>query len=113
MHTNQSALTWRVAGLCISSFLFSACGSHSTESPDIFLTTVRRYADTMIAEGRDRYGTEHSPLFAVALDRTTLRVPEGPALEALMAIPREEWGIRSHDRMVQARHRRDHRSFLS
>jgi hypothetical protein len=32
---------------------------------------VKDYADFMITHGRDRYGVEHSPLFATTLDRKT------------------------------------------
>jgi len=32
---------------------------------------VKEYADFMITHGRDRYGTEHSPLFATTLNRET------------------------------------------
>lgn len=56
------------------------------------LDIVRRYADTMIEHGRDRYGTVHSPLFAVALDRKTLKLPEKP--------PANIAGIRSGDRTL-------------
>jgi hypothetical protein len=38
----------------------------------IFLETILRYADTMIAKGRDTYGDHKSGLFLSALDRTTL-----------------------------------------
>jgi hypothetical protein len=56
------------------------------------LATVRAYADAMIQKGRDVYGAEHSPLFAAALDRHTLRLPESlpPAIE----------GIREGDRSI-------------
>jgi len=69
-------------------------------SPD-FLAVVQRYADVMIEDGRDRYGADDTPLFAVSLDRGTRRIHEGAKLEAVLAIERGDWGIRSHDRMVQ------------
>jgi hypothetical protein len=57
-----------------------------------YLTTVRQYADAMLEHGRDRYGRERSPLFASALDRRTLRLPEPP-------VPKVP-GTRSGDRCV-------------
>ena len=41
------------------------------KQPD-YLQIVRSYADALIENGRDTYGTEHSPLFASTLDRSTL-----------------------------------------
>ena len=41
-----------------------------------FLLLVERYADTMIKQGRDIYGSEYSPLFASALTRKTLKLPD-------------------------------------
>lgn len=67
--------------------------------PD-YLQTVKAYADTMLDHGRDTYGKEHTPLFAEELDQTTMRMLEGKALEKVAAIDREDWGIRSHDRML-------------
>ncbi|NUQ63073.1 MAG: AGE family epimerase/isomerase [Pirellulales bacterium] len=69
------------------------------ESPD-YLRIACDYADAMIAQGRDTYGSEHSPLFAEALDRSTMRMLEGDALKKVEAIPREPWGVRPHDRMI-------------
>ncbi len=40
------------------------------------IATAKQYAVTMIEKGRDRYGEEHSPLFASALDRDTHRLLE-------------------------------------
>ncbi len=37
--------------------------------------TVRVFLDTMIERGTDRYGVEHSPLFAAMLDLETLSLP--------------------------------------
>ena len=39
-----------------------------------YLEIVKAYADAMIRDGRDVYGAEHSPLFASALDRHTMRI---------------------------------------
>jgi len=65
-----------------------------------YLKIVRDYADAMIAHGRDVYGKEHSPLFVEALDRKTMRMPEGDVLQKVAGIRHDEWGIRPHDRMV-------------
>ncbi len=72
--------------------------SASAQSADL-LGEVRAYADALLEHGRDVYGSEQSPLFASALDRRTLRLFEGARLEAIQNIDREEWGIRSHDRV--------------
>lgn len=66
-----------------------------------YLDLVRRYADTLIADCRDTYGSEHSPLFAVTLDRKTLK-PFDEAGRAMLFQIRladwENWGIRNGDR---------------
>ncbi len=66
------------------------------------LRAVTAYADCLLEHGRDTYGTEHSPLFAEALDRHTLKLLEGEALQRVAAIPFDQWGIRPHDRMLTA-----------
>jgi hypothetical protein len=66
-----------------------------------YLKIVRDYADAMIAQGRDVYGEGHSPLFAEALDRRAMRMLEGDSLKEVKNIPREKWGIRPHDRMIE------------
>ncbi|MBN1291302.1 MAG: hypothetical protein JXB48_05625 [Candidatus Latescibacteria bacterium] len=78
---------------------FFSCSPQSS-APD-YLKVIQDYADTMIEHGRDTYGSEHTPLFAVSLDRKTLRIHDGEALDRILAIERADWGIRSHDRMVQ------------
>ena len=65
-----------------------------------YLKIVRDYADAMVYNGRDVYGKVRSPLFAEALDRNTMRMLENDALDKVVSIPREQWGIRSHDRMI-------------
>ena len=75
-------------------------GGRTSSEADRLLTVVQRYADTLLSEGRDRYGDEDSPLVAAALDRETLRLPTGERLEELRNLPRSEWGIRSHDRVL-------------
>lgn len=71
-----------------------------TPDPGRYLEIVRTFADCMLEHGRDTYGKESSPLFAEALDRRTLRMLEGEALAKARALAFEEWGIRSHDRML-------------
>ncbi len=43
---------------------------------------------------------EESPLITTTLIRSTLSLPEGDSLEALLSLKRESWGIRSYDRML-------------
>jgi hypothetical protein len=71
-------------------------------TPDDYLRQVRAYADCMLAQGRDRYGQVQSPLLAECLDRHTLRLLQGEALQGVAAIPFTAWGIRPHDRMLTA-----------
>ena len=66
-----------------------------------YILVALNYADTMIDHGRDVYGPDKTPLFAVALDRNTLQIHEGETLGNILNIKREDWGIRPHDRMVQ------------
>ena len=65
-----------------------------------YLQVVRSYADVMIAQGRDVYGEKHSPLFAEALDRRSVRMSEGDSLRKVAGITRDDWGVRPHDRMI-------------
>lgn len=59
------------------------------DGPD-YLKLVKGYADIMIAQGRDRYGPEQTPLFAAALNRETFRVGSFPSIS----------GIRGGDRIT-------------
>jgi hypothetical protein len=74
-------------------------GRAGAEGSD-YLKLVRDYADAMLEHGRDVYGTEHSPLFAEALDRKTMQLLEGDALQHVAGLPFATWGIRPHDRML-------------
>ena len=76
-----------------------AAGETSREPVDN-LAIVRAYADAMIEHGRDEYGEKHSPLFAEAIDRRTMRMLEGASPKKVAALRREDWGIRQHDRML-------------
>src|SRR5688572_7301174 len=70
-----------------------ALTSHGTQETD-FLQIVRRYADTMIAHGRDVYGPQKSKLLLSALDRY--------ALAPLEVRPAPPGGIRRGDRPGRA-----------
>ena len=73
---------------CLVTFVSSSQGT-SSDTPD-YLTIVKAYADAMIKDGRDIYGSEHSPLFASALDRTTMRIGALDTIE----------GVRKDDRSL-------------
>jgi dienelactone hydrolase len=90
--SDQSAPTTCEAG--------SGSGSTPASLDERILATVRAYADTMLRAGRDHYGPQQTPLFAAALDRDTLALLDGDRLEQIKNIPREEWGIRNHDRAL-------------
>jgi len=49
-------------------------------SPD-YMAYVVAYADAMVADGRDTYGPEHTPLFASALNRSTMQIGDFGAIE--------------------------------
>ena len=85
-------------GLVVTALL-EAADEQSQQPPD-YLAIVRAYADAMIKSGQDTYGQKHSPLFAEALDRKTMRMLEGDSLKKVAAMTRDAWGIRPHDRML-------------
>jgi len=58
----------------------------------IYFTTARDFSLTRMTHGRDVYGSVHTPLFASALDRTTLRLPTSN--------PRLPAGMRDTDRSL-------------
>lgn len=62
-------------------------------NPDDLLAIVQAYADAMIVQGRDIYGSEKTPLFASALNRETMK-PDQPA--DYRSIP----GVRERDRSL-------------
>jgi hypothetical protein len=76
-----------------SSSAISDIGIFETNDFSNYLDVVRRYAAAMIASGRDVYGSEHSPLFASALNR-----------EALSIGSKEDYGsiegVRKNDRSI-------------
>ena len=92
--SRSCATLWVVLGISLSAI--------AAETPPDYLGVVRAYADCLIVHGQDTYGSAQSPLFAEALDRRTLKLLEGDALKRVAAMKFEEWGIRSHDRMLTA-----------
>ena len=52
-----------------SALIVIGLGSLGADRSGNLLDRVVAYADCMIAKGQDTYGTQHSPLFAEALDR--------------------------------------------
>lgn len=64
------------------------------DGPD-YLRVVRSYADTLLEHGRDRYGTQYSPLIASALDSNTL------SLLKIEGRPKRMKGIRNGDRTLK------------
>jgi hypothetical protein len=82
--------------LITGSGLLAALRGRATaaEKDDVarYLDIVRCYADAMIEHGRDVYGEVKSPLFAVTLDRKTMKLPEKP--------PGNISGIRPGDRTL-------------
>lgn len=85
--------------VCCAAFALSASAAEP-QRPD-YLAVVQRYADAMIRDGRDTYGNERTPMFATTLDRKTLKLFEGDALEKVRSIGRGGWGIRPSDRSVE------------
>lgn len=92
-------MTPRVGMFLVSGAMALGWSAAAQPAPD-YLGVVRAYADAMLTHGRDTYGAEQTPLFAVALDRETTALLEGERLEAVRSIPREDWGIRDHDRIL-------------
>jgi len=61
----------------------------NTEGAEYFFK-VKAYADYMITHGRDRYGKEHSPLFATTLSRETGNVYQNNPPDAPKGIRRQD-----------------------
>jgi len=69
-----------------------------------YLSIVKNYADALIEKGRDDYGSTHSPLFATTLDRKTMRLFEGKALDELWQMRLKDWAnwrVRNRDRSLR------------
>jgi hypothetical protein len=99
----RQGAAWTATGLLLPASGLDAI-AHSPRrrglASDELRGVVRGYVDTLLADGRDRYGAQDSPLIAAALDHDMHRLPEGERLEQLRTLPRSEWGIRSHDRIL-------------
>src|SRR5215470_3992835 len=61
--------------------------AHSDDSP--YLQVVRKFVETMMDRGTDRYGSVHSPLFAATLDLGTMSLPK---LKTVEELPRNKDG---------------------
>ena len=80
--------------LLLTTLGLQSCGTKIEQKKQTdFLSIVKAYADTMISQGRDVYGSEKSPLFASALIRETMK-PGQP--EDYPEIP----GVRKNDRSL-------------
>src|SRR5262249_37046667 len=78
-----------------------------------YLQVVRRFVETMMDRGTDRYGPEHSPLFAATLDLGTMSLPKLKTVEELprnkdghvyslgYGLPNPPVGVRPGDRSTQ------------
>jgi len=89
MRTKQMVLLVSLA------FLFlpvSACQVLAANKQPDYLQIVKSYADALIKNGRDTYGTEHSPLFASTLNRGNLSLMSDK--------PGRIQGIRNGDRTL-------------
>ena len=67
--TLRTLLLSAVLGICINQI---GCVQTDTDT-DRYLEAVRRFADTVIENGRDRYGEQHTPLFVDGLQIDSLR----------------------------------------
>jgi len=73
---------------------YGGAASQAASGPD-YLQISKNYADTLIEHGRDKYGTQHSPLFISALDCNSLSMLE------IEGKPKRMSGIRNGDRMLK------------
>ncbi len=62
-----------------------------------YYEAAKAYADAMVERGRDTYGDKHSPLFAVALNRQTMKIDDFPTERN--AFPGVK-GVRGKDRSM-------------
>lgn len=91
MHPAKRSLCQLLMGTVITATAQVALAQPASE----YLLRVQQYADAMIEHGRDTYGTEHSPLFASALDRQTFK-PLGKTIDEVGSIK----GFRQSNRVV-------------
>ncbi len=98
-----------IGSVLIGLISYGVISARTEEAPD-YLAVVRAYADAMIEHGRDRYGEEHSPLFAAALDRETMTLnPREESRRAFGAIQ----GVREHDRSLGGANPYEHRGLYA
>lgn len=83
----------RRPALLLALSLAAAAATAAAPAPPDYLHHVRAYAEAMIRGGRDTYGGEHSPLFAAALDRRTLKLGSAQSFGAIE-------GVRASDRSI-------------
>ncbi|MHC4363001.1 MAG: hypothetical protein ACYSTZ_09250, partial [Planctomycetota bacterium] len=111
MRTGQIAVVVSVSCLALLSVAgkgWGIEGGRGRAAKDVggrgdYLQVVRSYADTMLEKGRDRYGKEHSPLFATTLDRKNVEIFDEAGLERLWQNRLDDWDnwrIRNRDRMT-------------
>ena len=89
MRTKQRLVV--VSFTCLFLLVF-VCQDVAAEKRPDYLRIVKSYADALIENGRDTYGTEYSPLFASTLDRSTLSL--------MSTKPSRIQGIRNGDRSL-------------
>ncbi len=77
--------------IVIATLMIAMNAGRAAKASDRYLALVRRNADYMIEHGRDTYGSEHSPLFAAALNPATGQVFE--------KMPPSLSGLRNGDRV--------------
>ncbi len=90
----------RITLLIILTVLFVQPARLKSADKSDYLQYVQSYAIAMIEKGRDVYGAEHSPLFAAALDRSTMRIGEFPAIEGIRAGDRTQTGANPYHDMA-------------
>ncbi len=73
--------------------MINAAAADREQNKGWLIEIVKAYADAMIEKGRDVYGRENSPLFAAALDRTTMSIGSKEDFES---VP----GVRENDRSL-------------
>jgi hypothetical protein len=74
MNSKKMLLLNSIVFIIIGSML--VYGAETANAKVDYLNLVRSYADAMIEYGRDVYGPDKTPLFAVALDRKNMKLIE-------------------------------------
>ena len=70
---NRIAVGFALLFCCLVS---TALGGDAVSDDKARMMAVKRFAETVLAHGRDRYGPKHTPLFTEHLDVDTLRAPD-------------------------------------